>query len=215
MHSTMKHEALAQALQRCPVVPVVTINEESLAWDLIMTLASSGITAVEITLRTEAGVAAIEATRDLDVLVGAGTVTTAAMAATVIEAGADFVVSPGLDADVVACCQEAGVPTFPGVATPTEIMRARSLGVRTVKLFPAEQLGGPAFVRAVSALWPDQTFMPTGGVTASSAPDYLALDSVVAVGGSWMVPSSAVNSRDWPTIAQLSREAASIGGGGK
>jgi len=193
-------------------MPVVTAQDDLSGRELVVTLAAAGITAVEVTMRTEAGLAVLEAAHDVDVMLGAGTVTSVAMAKDVIRAGARFVVSPGLDADVVRHCQHANIPVVPGVATPTELMRARSLGLRLVKVFPAEQLGGVAFVRAVSVLWPDQTFMPTGGVTARNASDYLSLDSVVAVGGSWMVPADAVSDRDWPAIRELARVAAGVRG---
>lgn len=203
-------KALVEALRGAGVVPVVTVHDLATSRDLVGALVQGGLPLVEITLRTAAGVAALRACEDLGATLGAGTVTTAAEADQVITAGARFVVSPGLDVGVVRTCQDAGVPVVPGIATPGEVMAARALGLRAVKVFPAGQLGGPAFVRALASVWPDMDFMPTGGVSADTAPDYLAIASVAAVGGSWMVPADVVRAEDWSAVEGLARAASEL-----
>jgi 2-dehydro-3-deoxyphosphogluconate aldolase/(4S)-4-hydroxy-2-oxoglutarate aldolase len=205
-------QALLDGLRHVGVVPVVTINDAADAPALVAALAAAGLRYVEITLRTPAALAALEAVRHSDAVIGAGTVTTAEDARRALEAGVRFVVSPGLDEGVVRTCQEAGVPVLPGVATPTEVMRARALGLRWVKVFPVSHLGGAGFVRGLSSVWPDMTFVPTGGVTRENAAEYLAVPAIAAVGGSWMVPGALVAARDWAQIGQLARAAAELRG---
>jgi 2-dehydro-3-deoxyphosphogluconate aldolase/(4S)-4-hydroxy-2-oxoglutarate aldolase len=164
---------------------------------------------VEVTFRTAAAAEAIAsvAGRD-DVWVGAGTVTSSAQAEVAIGGGARFVVSPGFDDGVAAVCRERGVGYLPGVATATEVMRARAVGLDVVKLFPAEAVGGLSMVKALAAPFPDVRFVPTGGVDEARAADYLAHPAVLAVGGSWMVPREAVNAGDWARVRELARGAA-------
>lgn len=189
------------------VLPVVTVDREDDIDPLADALAGGGLTAIEVTLRTGDGLAAIarSASRS-DVMVGAGTVLDATQVDAAVDAGARFVVSPGLHAEVVRRARERGVLAVPGVATPTELMTAARLGLDVVKFFPAVAAGGVGAVRAMAAVMPDMRFMPTGGISASSAPDYLALDAVVAVGGSWMAPEDAVAAGDWGTIRALALE---------
>lgn len=127
-----------------------------------------------------------------------------------MDAGAQFIVSPGLDTDVVRACQSMGVPIAPGISTPTELMAARSLGIELAKVFPARELGGPDYIRALSAAFPGQLLLPTGGVTSDSATEYLSIPSVVAVGGSWIVPPAAVAAQDWDVITGLAKAAATL-----
>ncbi len=157
---------------------------------------------VEITLRTSAGIDAIGRVSSTlpTAIVGAGSVVSVAQTIAAIDAGARFIVSPGLDEEVVNTAREHGVPVIPGIATATELLRATALGVDVVKLFPAEVVGGTDLIRALSAVWADVRFMPTGGISAANAGSYLALDQVLAVGGSWMVPRSAVAAHDWASI---------------
>lgn len=197
-------------LREAAVVPVVTVTDPAVACDLVGALVQGGLPFVEITLRSAAGLDAIRAAQGRGAEIGAGTVTSAASAAAAIEAGASFVVSPGLDEGAVRYCQEAGIPVIPGVATPTEVMAARALGVMAVKVFPVAQLGGPSYLKVLSAVWPDQLFMPTGGVSVVDAADYLALPAVVAVGGSWITPAALLSSHDWDAIADLARAAAAL-----
>ena len=204
---------LNDALASLRVVPVVVLDRASDAAPLADALAAGGLGCVEITFRTAAAAEAIgSVARRGDVLVGAGTVTSSAQATTAIEVGARFVVSPGFDDGVAATCRDRGVGYLPGVATATEIMRARAAGLDVVKLFPAEAIGGLIMLKALAAPFPDVRFVPTGGVDEKLAADYLAHPAVLAVGGSWMVPRDAVNAGDWAKIEQLARGAAKFRG---
>jgi len=201
--------SLADQLADLRVVPVVVLDRADDAAPLADALAGGGIGCMEITFRTAAAADAIAlvAGRD-DVVVGAGTVTTAAQAVTAIDAGSRFIVSPGFDDGVAVVCRERGVAYLPGVATATEIMRARAAGVAVLKLFPAEAIGGLATLKALAAPFPDVRFVPTGGVDEARAAEYLAHPAVLAVGGSWMVPRDAVNAGEWARIKELARGAA-------
>lgn len=200
-----------EAIHRARVVPVVTVRDVADALPLAQALVAGGLPVVEITLRTAAGLDAIRAAAAVPgAFVGAGTVTTGAQADAVLDAGARFVVSPGIVEEVVAACRDRDVLALPGVATPTELLRAVALGCRTVKLFPAGPLGGPALVRALAALDPAIGFVPTGGIDLETARDYLAIPQVVAVGGSWMVPGSVLAARDWPAVRELAQESAAL-----
>jgi 2-dehydro-3-deoxyphosphogluconate aldolase / (4S)-4-hydroxy-2-oxoglutarate aldolase len=169
------------------VVPVAGVQSADAARRLAAALLAGGVSCVEITFRTGAAADAIRAARDVEgMLVGAGTVLTEGQARVAAQAGAQFAVAPGLNERVAAVCADLGLPFFPGVATPTEIDRACALGHRTLKVFPAAALGGPAFLRAVSAVYPDVGFIPTGGIEARDLADYLAVPAVLAVGGSWL-----------------------------
>ena len=197
-------------LQASPVIPVVTITDPAVAGDLARAIREGGLNFLEITLRSREGLTAITRATGAGLTIGAGTVITAAQAKVAIGAGAEFIVCPGFDAEVVQLCVAAGVPVVPGVATPTELMVARAAGVGLAKVFPARELGGPGYVRALSAVFPDQLFLPTGGVEPESAPDYLSIASVVAVGGSWITPSASVAARDWDAITGLALSAAKM-----
>lgn len=198
---------------RVRVVPVLTVDEPDDAVLLVRALVDGGLPAIEITLRTPTGLEGIRRST-LEVpsaVIGAGSVTSATLAAGAIDAGARFVVSPGLDDGVIDTALSASVPVLPGVATATELLRAVHAGVDTVKLFPAEQIGGPALIRAFSAVWPDVRFMPTGGITSASAPAYLALPQVLAVGGTWMVNRTAIGERNWTSVTIDASTAARLG----
>lgn len=200
-----------ERLGRVGVVPVVTITEAGTAADLTTALVDGGLDVVEITLRTPDAFDALAAAATTSATVGAGTVLSEQQATAAIEAGARFLVSPGLDPRVVATGHDRNVPVIPGVATPTELMQARSLGVDTVKLFPAAALGGPAFVRALAAVWPSVRFVPTGGISAVDAPAYLATPGVAAVGGSWMIDPDAVADRRWSDVRDAAAAARALG----
>lgn len=191
-----------------PILPVVVIDDAARAEPLGRALLAGGIRQAEVTFRTPAAVDALRILAAMPGLrTGAGTVLTAEQADAAIDAGASFVVSPGLADDVVAACVARSVPVVPGVVTPTEAMRARALGLRTVKFFPAEASGGPAAVAALASVFPDLRFVPTGGIDASRAAAYRELPSVEAVGGSWMVPRAAIAAGDFETIEELCRTA--------
>ena len=210
--AALDESALLDGLREVGVVPVVTIDDPGKSFALASALASGGLRYVEITLRTSAALESLSAARGAGAVLGAGTVTTAQEAAQAIEAGAQFVVSPGLDEGVVRYCRDQGVPVIPGVATPTEVMAARALGLRALKVFPVGSLGGPGFVRSLAAVWPDMVFMPTGGVTQEVAPQYLSLASVLAVGGSWMVPPALLSVHAWDDVETAARTAARLRG---
>jgi 2-dehydro-3-deoxyphosphogluconate aldolase / (4S)-4-hydroxy-2-oxoglutarate aldolase len=186
------------------IVPVVVLDDEAKADALGAALVEGGLPVAEATFRTPQAAAVLRrlAERD-DLVVGAGTVLTDRQVDQAIEAGAKFVVSPGLSAAVVRRCQEAGVPVIPGVATPSEIMQALDLGLDTVKFFPAEANGGLSTIKALAAAFPQVRFMPTGGITVESAPAYLAHPSVAAVGGSWMVAGDLLKAGRWDEVASL------------
>lgn len=202
---------ILEQIRRTRVVPVVTVRDAGDAVPLAEALVGAGLPIVEVTLRTAAGLDAIrEAAAVRGAVVGAGTVTTAEQAGAAIDAGARFVVSPGLVEEVLVTCRDRGILALPGIATPTELLRAVALGSGVVKVFPAAVLGGPAMVRALAALNPELGFVPTGGIDLETARDYLAIPQVVAVGGSWMVPGSVLAARDWPAVTELARECASL-----
>ncbi|MDU0366199.1 bifunctional 4-hydroxy-2-oxoglutarate aldolase/2-dehydro-3-deoxy-phosphogluconate aldolase [Microbacterium sp. KSW4-17] len=195
------------------IVPVVVLDDASFAPDLADALAAGGIPCAEITLRTPAALKAIRAIAGRsDFAVGAGTVTTVAQVDAAVDAGATYLVSPGFDDAVAERAAARGVPLVPGIATATEIQRAVAAGLDHLKVFPAAAVGGPAALRAFAGPFPDVRFLPSGGVSAANAGEYLALPSVFAVSGSWMVPSAALSARDAETVRALSAEAtAAIG----
>lgn len=193
-----------ETLRLAAVIPVVTIGQTWGAAPMTEALVDGGLSAVEITLRTDAGLPGIRAAAQVaGSVVGAGTVTTAEQAEAAIDAGARFVVSPGLVEGVLEVCARHGVLALPGIATPTEMLRALALGCRVVKVFPASVLGGPALVRALAALGTGAGFVPTGGISLASAPSYLEIPEVVAVGGSWMVPAAEVAAGRWDLVREL------------
>lgn len=196
------------ALARERLVPVAVIDDAETAARLGEALAEGGLSCIEVTFRTDAAVAAIRAlTGATDLLVGAGTVRTRQQVDDAVAAGARFIVSPGFSPTVVRHCRELGVTVLPGVATPTELMAALDEGLDTVKFFPAEQYGGVGTVKALSGPFRTVRFVPTGGITAALLPSYLAVPSVLAVGGSWMVAPGLVSTRDWATVTKLTAEA--------
>ncbi|MEJ5867208.1 bifunctional 4-hydroxy-2-oxoglutarate aldolase/2-dehydro-3-deoxy-phosphogluconate aldolase [Pseudokineococcus sp. 5B2Z-1] len=189
--------SLDEALGRCPLLPVLVVDEGTDGVELGRVLVEGGLGCAEVTLRTPAALRVLEemaATPGL--LVGAGTVLRDAQVAAAVVAGAAFCVSPGLDEGVIAAAAEHGVLGVPGVASATEVQRASRLGLRLLKLFPAQPLGGPAMVRALAGPFPEVRFVPTGGVGPEVVPDYLALPSVAGVGGSWFVDRRRVAALD-------------------
>jgi 2-dehydro-3-deoxyphosphogluconate aldolase / (4S)-4-hydroxy-2-oxoglutarate aldolase len=203
---------LAAALSEAGVLPVVTVTRPDQAVPLAEALLAGGLPCVEITFRSDAAVEAIRAIRSQvpGMLVGAGTVLTTAQADAAVDAGAAFLVSPGFGPDVVEHALALGVPMLPGIATPTELQAALRRDIRVVKVFPAAVLGGPAFLQALEAPYPMVRFVPTGGVTAANLADYLALDCVAAVGGTWLARAGTVASGAWGEVERLAREAADI-----
>src|SRR5438270_3524211 len=181
------------------VIPVLTIEREADAVPLARALLDGGLRLIEVTLRTPAAPAAIAAiARELpQIIIGAGTVQRPADVVEACGAGARFLVSPGMTAELAAAALATELPYLPGVATPSEVMAARDLGISFLKLFPAQAVGGLAFLRALAPVFSGIAFCPTGGIDERTAQEYLALPNVPMVGGSWMVPSEAIMAGDW------------------
>lgn len=205
---------MSEILQRLAahrLVPVVVLDDAAHADPLAQALVDGGLPVAEITFRTAAAADAIRAMAARgDVLVGAGTVLTARQVDAAVAAGASYVVSPGLSRTVVERCQEHGVLALPGAVTATEVQAALELGLTTVKFFPAGTSGGAKAVAALAAPFGDVGFVPTGGIGPSNLGEYLALPSVRAVGGSWMVPRDLVRAGDFQAVRDLTAEAVSL-----
>lgn len=200
-------------LQRARVIPVLTINRTAHARPLADALAQGGIEVLEVTLRTDASLAAMEALAQAGHptrLVGAGTVLSAEQAQAAVRAGARFLVSPGMVDEVHAYCRQHDVHYLPGIATVTEALRAMALGYDAVKVFPAGSVGGPGFLGALASVLPNLAVCPTGGVNAGNLADYARVANVVSVGGSWMAPEASVRRGDFRDIAQLAAQALNI-----
>jgi len=190
-------------LQSLRLIPVVALDRAEDAEPLADSLCAGGLRCAEITLRTDAALDSIQALAGREeFLIGAGTVHSAEQAKAAVEAGAQFVVTPGFNPRTVMWCQENQVPVFPGIATPTDLELALEHGVETVKFFPAETLGGVNTLKAFSGPYGQMRFIPTGGIHAGNLADYLALPSVLACGGSWMVKVG-----DWESTTKLTAEA--------
>lgn len=200
---------IEQLLRRSPVIPVVTLDDASGATDLAGAYLRGGLSAIEVTLRTPAGLRAIEAiARDVpQISVCAGSVRDEHELAAAFGAGAVLAISPGSTAPLLAAGRDRSTPLLPGVATASELQLGYSLGYRVFKFFPARFAGGPDAIRALSGPFPEARFCPTGGITRESAASYLELDVVLAVGVSWLAPADALRARDWHRIEGLAREA--------
>jgi len=195
------------------IIPVLTIDRERDAVPLARALFEGGLPVIEITMRTAVAPMAIAAIRrELpQITIGAGTLLRAADVATAAHAGARFLVSPGMTPELAAAALATELPYLPGVATPSEVMATRALGVCVMKFFPAEALGGIAWLRALAPVFPGIAFCPTGGIDEGSAADYLAVPNVPFIGGSWMAPRDAVAASDWHRVRRLAERAAAIG----
>lgn len=191
------------------VVPVVVITDPAQAVPMAEALLEGGVDVIEITLRSDAALVAIEAVARAvpTMLVGAGTVTRASEVAQVQAAGARFGLSPGATPALLDAVRAAGLPFVPGVATPGEAMAARDAGFTLLKCFPAAQLGGVEVLKAWGGPLPELRFCPTGGVSLANMGQFLALPNVAMVGGSWLTPAAAVAAGDWAQITRLAREA--------
>lgn len=198
-------------LAAATLVPVVVLHDAADADGLAGALVAGGLPVAEVTFRTPAAADSIRAMADRgDILVGAGTVLTPAQVDTAVAAGAQYVVSPGTSRAVVERCQEHGIAVLPGAVTATEIQAALELGLTTVKFFPAGTSGGAPAIAALSAPFGGVRFVPTGGVGPANLGDYLALPSVVAVGGSWMVPAATVAAHELARITDLTTTAVEL-----
>lgn len=203
---------LLEQFKRIGIIPVVVLEHTEHAAKLADILCDNGLPCAEVTFRTSAAAECIRimADRHPEMLVGAGTVLTKQSVNLAAEAGAKFIVSPGLNQTVVRYCLDRGIPVAPGTQTPSEMEQAIELGLDLVKFFPAEPAGGLPMVKAVAAPYTSLVFMPTGGINPQNVRDYLAYDRILACGGSWMVKESMIEAGDWDGIAKLVREAADI-----
>jgi len=198
-------------MRAAAVIPVLVVEDAGVAAPLAAALVAGGIVALEVTLRTPAALAVIEAMAAIDgAIVGAGTVLNADDAKRAVDAGARFLVSPGLTKKLARAAEDLDVPLLPGVANATDIMRGLDLGLKRFKFFPAETSGGAAAIKALGGPFGGIVFCPTGGITLANAPTYLALANVACVGGSWLAPASAVAAGDWGGITELARAAAAL-----
>ena len=194
------------------IIPVIKIEDAANAVPLAKALIDGGLPAAEITFRTSAAADAIKAITEAfpDMVVGAGTVLNAEQADAAKAAGAQFIVSPGLNPEVVKWCQAHEVPVIPGIVTPTEMEQAIGLGLTMVKFFPAEPAGGLKYIRAIAAPYTMMKFMPTGGINPQNVREYLAYDRIAACGGSWMVKNTMIENNEFDRIEELVKEAVEI-----
>jgi 2-dehydro-3-deoxyphosphogluconate aldolase/(4S)-4-hydroxy-2-oxoglutarate aldolase len=200
-------------LEQARIVPVLSVTDADQAEAACRALVAGGVTAVEITFRTDAAAAAIlRVSAIAGLLVGAGTVLSQEQVSLAHEAGAQFAVAPGMNDSVVESARQLGLPFFPGVATPTEIEHARALGCLTLKVFPAATVGGVGFLNAVSSTYRDVRFIPTGGINADNLTTYLAVPAVLACGGSWLCESGLLRDGRFDEIERLAREAVQLAG---
>ena len=194
------------------IVPVVVLNDSKDAEPLADALCEGGLACAEVTFRTKAAAESIKimSEKHPEMLVGAGTVLTVELVDEAVAAGAKFIVSPGLNSEVVKYCLDKNIAITPGVVTPSEMEQAIELGLNIVKFFPAEPSGGLSMIKAVSAPYTMLKFMPTGGINPGNVKEYLKSDKIFACGGSWMVKGDLVDAGDFDKIKELTKEAADI-----
>ena len=211
--SPSSHTGAPSLLDVVPVVPVVVVDDLESAVPLARALVAGGLPVIELTLRTPVALDAIRAIADEvpDILVGAGTVLTPGQAKQAHDAGAQFLVSPGATPALLGGMADTGLPFLPGTATVSEVLAVLEAGITEMKFFPAEASGGTAFLGSIASPVPGARFCPTGGITAATAGDYLALPNVGCVGGSWLTPPDAVAAGDWARVERLAAEAAALG----
>ncbi|MBR5421600.1 MAG: bifunctional 4-hydroxy-2-oxoglutarate aldolase/2-dehydro-3-deoxy-phosphogluconate aldolase [Lachnospiraceae bacterium] len=207
-----KADAVFQKFSEVGIIPVVVLNDAKDAEPLGKALMEGGLPAAELTFRTEAAEKSIRimAEKFPDMLVGAGTVLTTDQVDRAVAAGAKFIVSPGLDEEVVRYCLDKDIPVCPGTQTASEMMKAIRLGLTHVKFFPAENAGGLKMIKAIGAALTALRFMPTGGISASNAAEYLASDKVFCCGGSWMVKGDMIKAGQFEEIRSKVAEAAAL-----
>lgn len=203
---------ILEQIEKIGIVPVVVLEEAKDAEPLAKALCEGGLPCAEVTFRTDAAEESIRIMTEKfpEMLVGAGTVLTTEQVNRAVEAGAKFIVSPGINPNVVRYCIQRGIPVTPGTANPSNIETALELGLDVVKFFPAEPLGGLKMIKAMAAPYVGVKFMPTGGINATNVREYLAYESILACGGSWMVKDDLIKAGDFAKITELTREAADI-----
>lgn len=203
---------ILEQIEKIGIVPVVVLDKAKDAEPLAKALCEGGLPCAEVTFRTDAAEESIRIMTEKfpEMLVGAGTVLTTEQVNRAVEAGAKFIVSPGINPNVVRYCIQRGIPVTPGTANPSNIETALELGLDVVKFFPAEPLGGLKMIKAMAAPYVGVKFMPTGGINATNVREYLAYDRILACGGSWMVKDDLIKAGDFAKITELTREAADI-----
>lgn len=203
--------SLTDRLRQLRLLPVIALSQAGQAVALGQTLLDAGLPAAEITFRTPAAAEAIRRLRAAfpELLIAAGTILTPAQVDAAIAAGADVIVSPGLNPTTVRYCQQQGIAIIPGINNPSQVEQALELGLSTLKFFPAEASGGIAMLKALGAVYPVQ-FMPTGGISPANVAKYLAQPNVIACGGSWMVPGDLIEQGNWLALHQLITEAVAL-----
>jgi len=200
------------SLKATPVIPLIQAEDTKVAVQIAEALKAGGLTTLEVVLRTDAAMKCMEAiVAEVEgVTVGAGTVLTPAQANEAADCGAQFIVSPGLNADVVAASKSRGLEIYPGCMTASEVQLAWNLGLRTVKFFPAKLAGGVPMLKAFSSVFRQMSFMPTGGVSADNLKSYLEVPAVVACGGSWLTPAADIDVGNFDAITTLARDAMAL-----
>jgi 2-dehydro-3-deoxyphosphogluconate aldolase / (4S)-4-hydroxy-2-oxoglutarate aldolase len=208
----MATNTVADIVRLGPVIPVLAFETPEQGEHVSRALYAGGVKVLEITLRTKAGLEAIERAAQIapDIAVGVGTITKPEHCALAKKAGATFGVSPGLTREIHQASLDAGLPLLPGVMTPTDIIVAMELGYEIVKFFPAVPAGGLNMLQAFHGPFPTLKFCPTGGISAETAPNFLALPNVVCVGGSWLTPKAALANQDWAEVTRLARAASEL-----
>ena len=203
---------LAAVLKSAPIVPLVQSNDPDEAVRISEALLKGGLKVLEVVLRTDEAFECLEkiAQEFPDVQVGAGTVLSADHAKRTLECGAKFIVSPGLTDGVVEIALSNDVPVLPGIATASELQKAWNMGLRTVKLFPASLAGGPNMIKALSSVFRDVSFMPTGGVKPANLSDYLSIPAVIACGGTWLTPKDQIAAGNFSAVTELAEQALAL-----
>ena len=212
MANSAKSEAAFKRFSEIGIIPVVVLNDAKDAEPLGKCLMEGGLPAAEVTFRTAAAEESIRIMTEKypDMLVGAGTVLTIDQVDRAVNAGAKFIVSPGLDPEIVKYCLANDIPVCPGTQTASEMIQAINLGLDHVKFFPAENAGGLKMIKAIGAALTTLKFMPTGGISAANVTEYLSNDKIFCAGGSWMVKGDLIKAGDWDTITAKVKEAAEI-----
>ena len=204
--------SMDELTEAASVIPILTVSSLDDAIPLAQALKAGGLRVIEITLRTEVALAALKEMKkaEPDLIIGMGTILQTEQIETALEAGADFLVSPGLTRELERAFQTAHAPVLPGVATASEAMQAASAGFDVLKFFPAEQIGGLDYLKSLRGPLPDIRFCPTGSIPRALAPQYLALPHVVCVGGSWIANSALIEAGDWDAITANAKAAAAM-----
>ena len=204
--------SIEQILSSAPVVPVVVIDNLEDAAPLAQPLYNGGLKALEVTLRTPVAAQAVKIMKETvpGAYVGTGTVVDKATFEASVAAGADFMVSPGVNDELLALAKGTDIPFLPGAATPSEVMKLASHGFKFLKFFPAEAAGGVPMLKSIGGPLPQVTFCPTGGISLDSAPKYLALKNVICVGGTWMLDKQLIANKDWQAIEALAKQASEV-----